>query len=197
MKPIQEPPPENNPKSLAAFYRSLPFPTDGELRWLLNQGIDGEVMASPYAIRGAAVEFDRHTFDFDPDGSRAVIFRADDRGEPRDLVAWGPKSGRLASWRGSAFCVGDADDVLNPAINFMDGALRIHRTPLEWLRSGRDGIVIVQPKDVCGHLHDGMRVVCTDLQLSQQVREWLRAPARKIEILVEGVNVEQKGRRAA
>jgi hypothetical protein len=185
---------ESNPQSLAAFYRSLPFPKDGELRWLLNQGIDADAMASP-AIRGASVEFDGDTFSFD--GShRVVVFRADDRGEPVDLIAWQPKSGKLATWRGAAFCLGDVDDLFNPAVKFMGGALRIHRTPLEWLCAGRDGIVIAQPKLAYGHFRDGMRIVCTDASHGQQLKKWLRAPTRKVEIFVEGVNAAERSKAA-
>jgi hypothetical protein len=183
--------------SLQAFYRALPFPSDNELKWLLRQGVDGDVMATP-AIRGATVRFDRGgVFDFDPDGVRAVIFRSDDRGEAIDLVAWQPTTGQLATWRGAGFCIGDVDRVFCPSTYFAGDALAVHKSPLEWLRSGRDGVVIAQPKLTYANFHSGMRVRCTDTELSQQLKKWLRAPARKVEILVEGVTVKQQKRNKA
>src|SRR4051812_45319122 len=73
--------------SLKAFFLSLSFPSDDGLRWLLRQEIDGEAMGTPWPIRGANVRFDGCTFDFDPEGERAIIFRADDCGEVIDLIA--------------------------------------------------------------------------------------------------------------
>lgn len=195
MPPLQSVRDESN-QSLAEFYRALPEPADNELRWLLAQNVNGDVMAKPYAIRGASVRFDGDTFDFDPDGSRAVILRSDDRGEPRDLVAWGPKSGRLATWRGTGFCIGDVEQVFCPSTYFMGGALRIHRTPLEWLKARRKGIVIVNPELAYGQFHDGMRVVCTDTDLSQQLKKWLSAPARKVEILTSPIVEHQRSKAA-
>jgi hypothetical protein len=189
--PIQSERHKNNPQSLAEFYRALPFPSDNELKWLLRQGIAGDTMASP-VIRGGLVRFERDgVFDF-ADGIRAVIFRSDDRGEPVDLVAWQPKTGQLATWRGVGFCIGDVGRVFCPSTYFAGDALAVHKSPLEWLSSGRDGIVIVQPKLTYANFHSGMRVRCTDIELSQQLKRWLRAPARKVEILVEGGTVKSR-----
>ena len=58
MQKIQSPVVQN--KSLASVHRSWGFPRDGELRWLLHQGISD---AALWPISGATVRFDGSTFD--------------------------------------------------------------------------------------------------------------------------------------
>ena len=74
-------------------FRSLDIPNDAEIAWLLGQGIEDAAMLAPWPIRAAFVRFDRQCFDFDPSGGqRAIIFRADDQGEPIDLIAWSSRA---------------------------------------------------------------------------------------------------------
>jgi len=100
-------------QSLSSIHRSWGFPTDHELLWLFDQGVVRETALWP--ISGATVRFDGPNFHRDHEGERALSFRAEDRGEVRDLIAWQPRTGALASWRGQAFCLGDLDDIFNPA----------------------------------------------------------------------------------
>jgi hypothetical protein len=168
--------------SLAAYHRALPEPTDDEIRWLLDQGIDGDAMALPYAIRSSWVRFDRTTFDFNKDGEKAIIFRAVD-GEAVDLIAWQPRTGKITSWRGIAFCLGDVDQVFCPSTYFMDGMLSIHADPLEWLRADRAGIVIVNPRLTYAHFgRSSGRVFIPELSLAQRFKAWLRPPKSRVKI---------------
>jgi hypothetical protein len=75
-------------------------PSDAELLWLLDQGVSDKTL---WPISGATVRFDDATFDLDHEGERALVFRADDCGEVIDLIAWQPRNGKLASWRGRLF----------------------------------------------------------------------------------------------
>ena len=61
--------PENN--SLPTVHRSWGFPTDDELLWLLDQGLNENAL---WPISGATVRFDGRTFDLDPNGDRALTF---------------------------------------------------------------------------------------------------------------------------
>lgn len=54
-----------------------------------------------------------------------------------DLVAWHPRTGRLASWLGRAGLLGGATVEADPA------PLPIHTSPLGWLASYRTGVVVV------------------------------------------------------
>src|SRR6476469_3319102 len=110
---------------LAMTHCSWGAPDDAAVGWLLRQGISAAAMAEPWPIGAAKVCFlDGGTFDIDAAGQRALTFRATDCGEPVDLIAWQPRTGHLASWRGAAFCLGDIDDAINPATYFAGGILR-------------------------------------------------------------------------
>ena len=135
------------------------FPIDDELYWLLDQGVGED---AHWPISGATVRFDGLTFDLDHTGERALTFRAEDCGKAIDLIAWQPCTGALGSWRGQAFCLGDMDDIFNPATYFDCDALRIHATPLDWLLADRDGIVIVRPNLAPAYLANCERVRCSE-----------------------------------
>jgi hypothetical protein len=109
---------------LAAVHRAWGLPDDAMVQWLLRQGIDEAALLNPYPIGAAKVRFlAGNTFDLDPDGDRALTFRATDVDDVIDLIAWQPRTGQLASWRGVAFCLGDVDDTFNPATYFAGGML--------------------------------------------------------------------------
>jgi hypothetical protein len=170
---------------VASVHRSLPFPTDDQLRWLLGQGVEEAAMGNPWVIRGTQVYFDGDTFEFVSRGVQAIIFCADDCGEAVDLVAWHSQTGRLATWRGSAFCLGDLEHVFNPATWFMSGGLRVHQNPLDWLLSRRDGIVILRPGMAHAYLAHCPRLVCANEIYARRVERWLERPKPSTEILVE------------
>ena len=186
MQEIQSPSAEN--KSLASVQHSWGFPSDDELRWLLHQGISDTAL---WPISGATVCFDlKHgTFELDPAGERTLIFPAEDCDDVIDLIAWQPRTGQLASWRGQAFCLGDVDDVFNPATYFDGDALRVHETPLQWLQAEREGIVILRPDLAHAYLANCQRLACSDTASARQVERWLQPPKPTAEIFVA---VEEK-----
>ena len=160
---------------------TLPWdiPSDLEIAWLLQQGISEPAMITPPVVLAANVVFlDGNTFDFDAGGVRAFIFR-----EPNDLIAWRPASKRVATWRSSAFALGE-DAIWNPASYFMGTALRVHRTPLEWLKADRDGIVIVKPELTHAYLRDADISFADDLY-ARQVKRWREPPLPRGKLLIE------------
>jgi hypothetical protein len=161
---------------------TLPWdiPSDLEIAWLLKQGISEPAMITPPVVLAANVVFlDGNTFDFDAGGVRAFIFR-----EPNDLIAWRPASKRVATWRSSAFALGE-DAIWNPASYFMGTALRVHRTPFEWLEAERDGICIVQQRFTHALLRHACRLSFADPVYAQQVKRWLQPPKPTVEMLIE------------
>jgi hypothetical protein len=171
--------PEN--KSLAAVHRSWDFPTDDDLLLLLRQGVNGSAL---WPISGATVRFDGSTFDLDPNGVRALTFRCQDCGEVIDIAAWQPQTGELGSWRGVAFCLGDLDDIFNPATYFADSALPVHETPLQWLLAEREGIVILRPDLAPVYLANCQRLACSNKAHARQLERWLQPPKPTTEIFV-------------
>jgi len=173
--------PDSENKSLAAVHRSWDFPTDDELRRLMRQGVNETAL---WPISGATVRFEGRTFDLDPNGVRALTFRCHDCSEVVDIAAWQPQTGELGSWRGVAFCLGDLDDIFNPATYFADSALPVHETPLQWLLAERQGIVIVRPDLAHVYLANRQRLACSDADHARQVERWLQPPKPTAEIFV-------------
>jgi hypothetical protein len=169
-------------KPLSAVHREWGFPNDDELLWLLDQGVNDKAL---WPVSGATVRFDGATFDLDHEGERALTFRAEDRGEVIDLIAWQPRTGTVASWRGQAFCLGDKDDIFNPATYFAGDVLRVHATPLDWLLAEREGIVIVRPGLASAYLANCQRIRCSSKAHAQQVESWIKPRKPAVEILVE------------
>ena len=167
-------------------WQGLTYPTTAELERLFAHGVTAEAMAEPWPIRSARVVFDGlHGFDFNRNGKPALIFKAEDRGEELDLVAWEPSTVKLASWHGNKFCLGDFDQIDNPATYFMDGALRVHADLLDWLRANREGIVILRPDLTYAYLRHCPRLVFADQRHAERVWRWIQPPMPTAELLVE------------
>ena len=73
----------------------------------------------------------------------AVVFLAsDDLGNPLDLAAWEPETGRLALWLGRVAMLGQ-DNLYGWKVG---EPLIVHETPLEWLQAGREGVFVIDPQ---------------------------------------------------
>jgi hypothetical protein len=174
--------------SLRAQHRAWGLPRDAQIRWLLDQGVSVETLqAEPCSIAATKVRFDGRFFIPDPDGENALIFRATDREEVIDLIAWSPLSDEIGSFLGVAFCLDDQDQLYNSATWFAGGGLCIYKSALEWLRANRGGIVIVDPNRSYAMLRHVPRLVFTDATLGRQVKEWLQPPRPRCELLVARV----------
>lgn len=182
---------EDETPPLVREFQRLDIPTEKEIAWLLKQGAPEEAMREPWALRAAAVVFHRKsdTFEFAEKGksgheesARAIIFRAEDNGRVLDLAAWQPRSKRTAMWRASAFCIGDLEQIFNPATYFGGGALRIHSSPLGWLKARREGIVIVDQSMCYAYLRNCQRIECEDKALARSLERWVLPPKSKARI---------------
>jgi hypothetical protein len=170
----------------SAEWQGLTYPTTEELERLSAHGVPPDAMAEPWPIRSARMVLDGlYGFDFNHDGESALIFKAEDRGEPIDLVAWQPSTGKFVSWHGNTFCLGDLDQIDNPATYFMGGALRVHADPLGWLRAYREGIVILRRDLTHAYLRNVRRLSFADTAYAQQVQQWLEPPKPSVELFVE------------
>jgi hypothetical protein len=146
-------------------------------------------MLEPQPIRAGKVAFlDSQAFDFDSSAKRVLIFHhplhLDD-----ELIAWQPRTGELASWRGVAFALGE-NAIWNPASWFAGDALKVHRTPLDWLRANREGIVVVRPRLCYAMLHHVPRIACDDLKHAEQLKRLCRPPKPCTRFLVSSEEAE-------
>ncbi len=118
---------------LDEFLARTGSPTQSQLDWLKRQGVptmtpvcDGEGDGSPLGV--ARVEQVGKRFAFqEEDGASACAFIArDEDGEPADIVAWAPRAGWTASWRGHVAVLGQ-HEILMPR---MGEPLPVHRDVL-------------------------------------------------------------------
>lgn len=73
----------------------------------------------------------------------AVVFLApDDLGNPSDLAAWEPETGRLALWLGRVSMLGQ-DNLYGWRVG---EPLVVHEMPIEWLQAGREGLFVIDPQ---------------------------------------------------
>jgi hypothetical protein len=142
--------------------------------WLLSRGVLEQAMTRPNCIGGGRVVYHGQTFDTDVGGKPVVTFRAEDHGDVTDLIAWNPVTGELANWCGHAFCLGDLDEVLNPATYIWGGALWVHETPLEWLLADRRGIVILRPELCSVYLAHVPGIAVPTVEFGSRVKRWLQ-----------------------
>ena len=166
-------------------FEVLPDITWKIFAWLLRQGAPSSALVYPESPRRARVVFDADQpfFDFADDvgGERvdALIFLPrNDLGNPCDLTAWTSTRLKLASWFGAAALLG-ADDILAPRLT-IEGALQVHRTPLGWLRAGRDGVVIIDPRRATVELRDFGPLADEDQAHGLELQQLLRRMEPKI-----------------
>jgi hypothetical protein len=175
--------PESNIASLRAQHRAWGLPTKAQIGWLLYHGVSVETLETEL-IAATTVCFNGRFFVPDPDGEKALILRATDRDEVIDLIAWSPHTDHVGSFRGLAFCLGDQDQLFNPASWFAGGGLHVHASPPDWLKADRSGIVIVDPNQTYAMLRHVPRLVFTDAKLARQVKEWVQPPRSRCELLI-------------
>jgi hypothetical protein len=143
-----------------------------EIRWLMKRGVSEDALWNPWPV-GATTE----------NGIRYLTFVAFNGDTPIDIVAWQPRTGDLFAYSGRATFLGNLEDVMNAAIYMADGYLTIHADPLEWLRAGRAGVVIVNERLASAYLRDRPRVFCPDPETAKAVKRAVRSPKSIVKIL--------------
>ena len=115
-------------------------PIQREIDSLMGAGVGiGALAMSPTML--VAVGNIRRDGLFDPDPAGQRWFAFDEVGYD-DVVLWHRETNTNARWFGRAFALG-AEAIETAATYSFDCTLNIFRDPLEWLRSGRDGIVVL------------------------------------------------------
>ena len=125
--------------------------------WLHKAGVPVETLIGLMPIRTATgiVAADRR-FEDDPEGQPFIVFE-----EAEDAVFWQPRSGELATWNGRAFALGE-DTIYNAGTYAFDCRLNIFPDPLEWLRAGCDGIVVLDWRRAFDRLRDAPRIAISE-----------------------------------
>jgi len=118
----------------------LACPSQADLDSFRRAGIDVMALATPTAMQVATGDV-AHDGLLEPDaaGERWFAFRED---AADDIVFWQRESGRLTSWSGRGFALGQ-DNISQAATYSFDCALNIFADPVDWLRARRDGVVVL------------------------------------------------------
>lgn len=144
-----------------------------DFAWLLAQGIPGRISAWRRAggfdliLRDSVVFGRKPRFEFarllrgaegDPVAAYTLLARDAD-GAPLDVVAWHPRTGRLATWLGRAGllgldhrCAGTAQD---PLVVYPD--------PATWLADERRGVVVVDERLARTDLLEAGSIMAADI----------------------------------
>ena len=141
-----------------AFIDYTRNPNPAEITALLKRehvpptALENDPDGDGYAIGVGTVEhLEDGRFEFAEDDGKAalIVVARNDFGDPVDLVAF-RRDGFLAPWIGATAMLG-AQEVFAPRV---DPALTIHRTALDWLRSDRAGVVLIDEKRAAIQLRD-------------------------------------------
>ena len=168
--------------TLAARWRLLPR----ELSDLERQGVDQSLLRDELPIRAGNVVWigaDRFELEAVPRNpwsyqqERAFLILVKDRDDcPIDIVAWQPLTGRLGTWLGSAWALGQGS-VFKPRLS---EALPVYRSPLNWLRSRGKGIVILNYRMALLHLDAAGPLLAEDEQHRAELEAALTPPTPRI-----------------
>lgn len=156
-----------------------------DFAWLVEGGVPGHRTAwrvpgpgrVDMILRDAVVFGRRGRFEFSrflrhDELERIVAYTLlvrDAGGAPVDVVAWHPRSNRVATWLGRAALLGD--DALYPAP--ADDPLVIHPDPLAWLAGDRRGAVIVDERLARPILLEAGSIQAADLAHGQRLKAML------------------------
>jgi hypothetical protein len=107
-----------------------------------------------------------------------MIVEAD--GGAIDIAAWQPKSGRIGLWLKRAFALGE--EQIWP--RFEGDPLHVWRTPMKWLKAGRQGLVIVRREATFYALGNLPDIVAEDVKHGDELETLLTPPKPRTRILV-------------
>jgi hypothetical protein len=177
------------PERVAGTFHAHASLTDRERRELERQGVPAEAcerIRGGYVIRcGSQFEMEQHAKQGRPE--RAFLFLvADVHGAPADIVAWQPATSWLGTWRGLAWAL-NQECIYRPRLD-EHGALKVHPTPLEWLRDGCRGIVLIRPSLAAAHLGDAGPLLVDNAEFGARLRAALTRPAPRILVTMPGAS---------
>ena len=158
--------------------------------WFTANQVNGLALAkSPWGyddffLCDDVVFLDRSSFEFarymegddEKHESAYTIIARDILGDPIDIVAWDPASGRLATWRNRASILGE--DQLN-APRLADG-LPVFETPLQWLQQRRLGVVVIDAERAAPKLREAAPLLVTGYECGMALRAILKVKAPQI-----------------
>ncbi|MBX4991415.1 hypothetical protein ABID08_003264 [Rhizobium binae] len=146
------------------------------INWLRTCGVPMPAIVQPELVR-LAHGYRGSDGLFDPDESGPAWFAFAEVG---DVIFWRPED-ELARWTGRAFALGE-QAVDNAGTYSLGHCLHVYRSPLHWLKAGRDGIVVIDWERAFDELRHCPRVAVDENLLSVYSRHM--RPRRLPEVYV-------------
>ncbi|MGO6724407.1 MULTISPECIES: hypothetical protein [Rhizobium] len=161
-----------------------------DIDWLRACGVPMGAIIRPQPIRRShGFRAADGRFEIDANGPVWLTFI-----EPEDVIFWRPKTSELATWTGRSFALGEA--VIGNAATFSFGnALHLYASPLDWLRAGRDGTVVLDWRHAFDRLRECPRIAVDD-RLLPIYRRHMR-PARMPDVFLLEAAQQRNHRRSA
>jgi hypothetical protein len=127
-------------------------------------------------IGNMGFEFARHCKDQSSAVPALTFLARDVIGCVADIVAWHVASGRLVTWIRRVALLGE-EEALRPRI---DPHLLVHPDPFAWLRAGRRGVVVVDPRMASSVLENAGPFCVASVEQGQALRDMLMRSAPEI-----------------
>lgn len=134
---------------------ALEFDTlrQAHINWLIKAGVPPAAIVTPTPINLArGTRANDGILDHAQDGPLWFAFE-----EEKDLIYWRPSTGEVATECGAAFALGQ-DNIMNPGVTALGSWLKVHASPLDWLRDSRRGIVVLKWHWTFEQLRDVQRI---------------------------------------
>jgi hypothetical protein len=135
-------------------------------------GVSAFNLGSPWLVLADRVVFEGDSFVFADDvgekGELVFTFVVISNAGCIDIVAWNPRTNRLAVWFGHGFALGERQ-IHHP--NPLISGLPVFRSPIGWLRGGRRGIVIARADFTSAVLASVPVLVAEDEQHQRDLQE--------------------------
>jgi hypothetical protein len=167
----------DHPDAITAYCEEAGSPSNEVIRWWMDQGVSIDALIKPLAVLAARAVFQPDgTYAPNGLGEFAHVFSAFDGDGLADVVAWAPKSGRIASRLGIASMLGEEQAARASGAS---KPLLVWRGPVGWLRAGRRGVVILDPEGAAVRLA-GLSIMAEDEAHACHLRASLKVPPPRI-----------------
>ncbi|WP_162560585.1 hypothetical protein [Methylobacterium durans] len=178
------------PQRIAGTFETCRPMQPSDVRCLASHGVRPEVLHQPDAPfrKGYVAWLAEKRFIFEAQltgshvkvgGERALLILVIGfGGQPVDIAAWDPGSGRLATWLDKAWALGQDMQFrlrCQPA-----EPLPIRRDALSWLKADRHGLVLIRSRLATEHLRGAGPLLAEDVAHGRALKKELASPTPTI-----------------
>lgn len=160
------------------LFNRQPLLNESEINDLLSFGVRARALWRPTPLRAGTITWvAQGRFEFskfisrDEHGEKAFLFLVEDSGlYPFDIIAWVPQTNRIGSLLGYTWGLGEGG-IYRPRLE--TGVLPVWRSPLDWLRANRRGVVLLKPQLAAPFLCDAEPLLAEDVEHGKELEKQL------------------------